>query len=64
MKEDPGLKHIPVVILTSSTNFKDVEAAYQNHADEYFQKPENLDDYEILVKNIQEFYLKKVSGLS
>jgi chemotaxis family two-component system response regulator Rcp1 len=62
IKGDPGLKHIPVLILTSSTNEQDRSSAYRNHAASYFLKPAGLDRYPSLVKSIQEFWLKNTSS--
>jgi chemotaxis family two-component system response regulator Rcp1 len=61
IKGDPGLKHIPILILTSSTNEQDRTTAYQNHATRYLQKPNSLEHYTTMVKSIEEFWLKKIS---
>ena len=61
IKGDPGLKHIPVLILTSSTNEQDKITAYQNHATSYLQKPNSLEHYTTIVKSIEEFWLKNIS---
>jgi|SRR6185295_514243 len=58
IKGDPGLRHIPVLILTSSTNEKDMQMAYQNQAARYLLKPDNLEHYVGLVKTLEEFWLK------
>jgi chemotaxis family two-component system response regulator Rcp1 len=62
IKRDPGLKHIPVMILTSSTNEQDRSKAGLNHANSYFLKPAELDSYPSLVKSIQESWLKNISS--
>jgi two-component system, chemotaxis family, response regulator Rcp1 len=56
IKNDPGLKHIPVLILTSSTNEQDRATAHANHADSYIQKPSNLEHYPAVVRSIEEFW--------
>ena len=61
IKADPGLKHIPVLILTSSTNEQDKITAHQNHATRYLQKPNSLEHYTTVVKSIEEFWLKNIS---
>jgi two-component system, chemotaxis family, response regulator Rcp1 len=61
IKGDPGLKHIPVLILTSSTNEQDRTTAYENHATCYLQKPNSLEHYTTVVKSIEEFWLKNIS---
>lgn len=60
IKGDPGLKHIPVLVLTSSTNEQDRTAAFQNHASSYLQKPDSLEHYPTVVKSIEEFCLKNI----
>jgi two-component system, chemotaxis family, response regulator Rcp1 len=61
IKKDPGLKHIPVLVLTSSTNRQDMATAYQNQASSYILKPDNLGNYAALVKDIEEFWLKNIA---
>jgi CheY-like chemotaxis protein len=43
IKNDPYLKHIPVIILTSSQAEKDVAMSYNLYANCYIVKPINLD---------------------
>ena len=42
IKNDPYLKKIPVVILTTSSSEKDILEAYNNHANCYVTKPVDL----------------------
>lgn len=44
IKAHPGLRRIPVVILTSSRNASDIRAAYMNGASSYLQKPDSIED--------------------
>jgi two-component system, chemotaxis family, response regulator Rcp1 len=60
IKADPRLKTIPIVILTISDAAKDIHDSYQLHANCYLTKPTELDEFEELVKNINEFWLKRV----
>jgi CheY-like chemotaxis protein len=46
IKAAPTLRHIPVVILTSSSSDRDVERAYAEYANSYLVKPH---DYERLL---------------
>lgn len=43
LREHPVSQHIPVVMLTSSSEERDVQMAYQNHANSYIVKPVNFD---------------------
>jgi chemotaxis family two-component system response regulator Rcp1 len=60
IKADARLKTIPIVILTISDAEKDIEDSYQLHANCYITKPTELDEFEKLVKSINEFWLKRV----
>ena len=39
IKADPNLKKIPVIMLTTSSNQKDLDEAYENHCNSYVKKP-------------------------
>jgi CheY-like chemotaxis protein len=60
IKEDPSLKLIPTVILTTSEAEVDIERSYQLQANCYLTKPVQLDAFENLVKSINDFWLTKV----
>ena len=60
IKEDDSLKLIPTVILTTSTAETDIKKAYELQANCYLSKPVQLDDFEALVKSINDFWLTKV----
>jgi CheY-like chemotaxis protein len=59
IKEDDGLKTIPVVILTASGTPGDVAKGYQLHANCYLFKPVQFDEFADLVKSINDFWLTK-----
>jgi len=61
IKEDNNLKTIPTVILTTSEDQLDVMKSYELLANCYLTKPVELDQFESLVKSINEFWLTKVS---
>jgi CheY-like chemotaxis protein len=56
LKQEPALKAIPVVVLTTSAANEDVATAYATHASAYVVKPVNLDDFIDAVRNIDTFY--------
>jgi chemotaxis family two-component system response regulator Rcp1 len=60
VKEDPSLKTIPTVILTTSESEADIVKSYQLQANCYLSKPVQLDAFEALVKSINDFWLTKV----
>ncbi|MET0592748.1 MAG: response regulator [Polyangiaceae bacterium] len=45
IRKEPRTKHLPVVILTSSTEDRDRIGAYDNRANSYVQKPVDYDSF-------------------
>jgi two-component system response regulator len=45
IRADERTKHLPVIILTSSSEDRDRLAAYDNHANSYVQKPVDYDQF-------------------
>ena len=60
VKEDPDLKRIPVVIVTTSKSEQDVFEAYNLHANCYVTKPVDLDQFIGVVKKIEDFWFTVV----
>jgi CheY-like chemotaxis protein len=60
IKEDDDLKTIPTVILTTSDAEADILSSYQLQANCYLSKPVQLEEFESLVKSINDFWLTKV----
>ncbi|HEX8829835.1 MAG TPA: response regulator [Longimicrobium sp.] len=60
VKGDPALRHIPVVILTSSQAEQDIARAYDLHANCYITKPVDLDQFITVVKSIEDFWFTVV----
>jgi len=56
IKEDPALKMIPVVVLTTSDVELDVVRSYELHANAYVTKPLDMDEFIRIVKGIDEFW--------
>nr|MBA4159070.1 response regulator [Gemmatimonadota bacterium] len=56
IKQDPSLRHIPVVILSSSPAEQDIIRAYDLHANCYVTKPVDLDQFITVVKSIEDFW--------
>jgi chemotaxis family two-component system response regulator Rcp1 len=59
IKADDTLKTIPTVILTTSEAEADIIKSYQLRANCYLTKPVQLDEFESLVKSINDFWLTK-----
>jgi chemotaxis family two-component system response regulator Rcp1 len=60
IKQNPVLKSIPVVILTTSTSEADILRSYMLHANCYITKPVDLGGFLKVVKSIDNFWLSVV----
>ena len=60
IKSDPGLRRIPVVVLTSSKAEEDIAKTYDLHANCYISKPVGLEQFAAVVKSIDDFWLSIV----
>jgi chemotaxis family two-component system response regulator Rcp1 len=60
IKSDPALRHIPVVILTSSQAEQDIVRAYDLHANCYVTKPVDFDQFITIVRSIEQFWFSVV----
>lgn len=58
IKADSTLKKIPVIMLTTSSNPKDIDKAYSNHCNSYVKKPINMDDFLNAILKIEQFWLQ------
>ena len=61
IKNDPDLKRIPVVVLTTSKAEEDVLRTYNLHANCYVTKPVDLEKFIVVVKSIDVFWLTVVT---
>ncbi|HEY7309527.1 MAG TPA: response regulator [Gemmataceae bacterium] len=60
IKQDPDLKRIPVVVMTSSRSQRDMLEAYNQHANCYVTKPVDMDQFIGAVKKIEDFWFTVV----
>jgi chemotaxis family two-component system response regulator Rcp1 len=60
IKADGSLRSIPTVILTTSEAEADIARSYDLQANCYLSKPVELEQFEELVKSINDFWLTKV----
>jgi len=56
-KSDPRTKTIPVVIMTSSKEERDLVAGYNLGANSYIQKPVDFDQFRETVKSVGLYWL-------
>jgi CheY-like chemotaxis protein len=60
IKQDPELRRIPVVVLTTSKAEEDILRTYNLHANCYITKPVDFDKFVSVVRSIDEFWLTVV----
>ena len=60
VKGDPVLRHIPVIVLTTSDAEQDVWRAYKLHANCYLTKPVQMDDFLNKIRSVEDFWLTVV----
>ncbi|GAA0881233.1 response regulator [Algoriphagus jejuensis] len=60
VKNDQNLKHIPIIMLTTSSLESDILRAYQKHANCYLTKPLEVSEFFNITAKIEEFWLTMV----
>ena len=60
LKADDGLKRIRVIVLTTSSNERDIEDCYAAGANSYIQKPLSLDGYFSAIQRLKEYWYEIV----
>lgn len=58
LKEDPEMRQIPVIVLTSSRAETDIRRAYESHANAYIRKPTSLDDLIACIRGFKVFWME------
>lgn len=58
----PGLASLPVVVLTSSTNPRDVAACYRAGANSYLFKPVDLALFQVVLRGTFDYWLGTVAA--
>jgi len=57
IKEDPILKCIPIIVLTTSHSEMDIKSTYSHYANAYITKPIDLNRFIDVIKSIEEYWL-------
>ena len=60
IKDDPDLRVIPVVILTTSQDEADIAKSYRSHANCYIAKPVDFEKFMQVVRSVEDFWLTVV----
>jgi two-component system, chemotaxis family, response regulator Rcp1 len=61
IKNDPDLKLIPIIVLTTSRSDKDILESYKLNANCYITKPVDFSHFIDVVKSIEQFWLSVVT---
>ncbi len=60
MKTDPALRDIPVIVMTTSSDERDVERCYKYGANSYVAKPVSFERYIEAIKRLHTYWFKTV----
>ncbi|NOT01807.1 MAG: response regulator [Phycisphaerales bacterium] len=60
IKRDAQLKRIPVIVLTTSTDERDVEGCYRDGANSYIRKPVDLAGFMTAVQRLKDYWFEIV----
>ena len=60
IKRNDQLRHIPVIVLTTSTDERDVDACYQAGANSYIQKPVDMDGFIRAIERLNGYWFEVV----
>src|SRR5262249_10559363 len=56
VKADPGLRHIPVIVLSTSSSEADRRRAYDLHANSYLAKPLDFAQFEQMIADMKLYW--------
>lgn len=57
IKNNEKLKHIPVIMFTTSSSENDIRLANQNNANCYITKPVEVEDYLKVIRSMESFWI-------
>jgi CheY-like chemotaxis protein len=60
VKSNKEFKHIPVIMLTTSSSEKDITLSYSNHANCYITKPVDANEFLAAISKIEDFWINIV----
>ncbi len=60
IKADPALQQIPVIVLTTSSDDRDIDACYRAGASSYIQKPVDLDGFMKAIERLNDYWFEVV----
>ena len=60
LKSDETTKHIPIIMLTTSSSESDITKSYQHHANAYITKPVGVSEFLEAILSLENFWLNIV----
>mgnify|MGYP006137523289 FL=1 len=60
LKSSEELKHIPIIMLTTSSSQNDIKQCYKNHANCFITKPVEINDFMDAIATVEHFWLNIV----
>ena len=58
IKQSDDLKSIPVIVLTTSADDRDIEACYRMGCNTYVKKPVNMDAFTVSVQRLKDYWFE------
>lgn len=58
LRQHPDLKLVPVIILSSSAEERDIRQAYELGANSYLVKPVDFDEFLVMVAEVERYWLR------
>lgn len=59
IKEDSRLKHIPVIVFSTSSSLEDIKTSYQNGVNTYFTKPSKYSELVEIIRSVKSYWWEK-----
>lgn len=60
LKSDDSTKHIPIIMLTTSSSENDINKSYKHHANAYITKPVGVSEFLEAILGLENFWLNIV----
>jgi CheY-like chemotaxis protein len=60
IKADPALQQIPVIVLTTSNDDRDINACYRAGASSYIQKPVDMEGFMKAIERLNDYWFEVV----
>lgn len=58
LRQQPGIAEIPVIVLTSTEQIREINYAYTLGANSFLVKPGDFNDYKALAENLHAYWIK------